>query len=444
MKKNIFIILLMAFLVLAYSYSTAQSILQSGPVVGYSAMREVCLWVQTTSAAKVKFSFWNVSSPQKKSFSEEIKTSKGSGYTAKIIIDDLEPGVVYNYELFINGKKIKRDYNLKFQTQKLWQWREDAPNFSFATGSGAYINETIYDRPGNPYGGQYEIYKSIYGKHPDFMLWLGDNVYLREVDWDSWSGIIKRNTHTRSTLEMQPLFGSMHHYAIWDDHDFGPNNSDRGFWNKEKTLESFKHFWPNPSFGINGKPGTTTYFQWSDVEFFLMDDRYYRTPNDRKTGEKVMWGDEQVEWLIDNLVYSRAPFKFVITGGQFLNPIQADENHSNFLDEKNKILELIEKEGIEGVVFLTGDVHRSEITKMERANSYPLYDFTISPFTSGASRAYPNPWRIESTLTTERNFAIFEFSGPRKDRTLKCTVYNVDGKELWSFSVNENELKNKK
>jgi alkaline phosphatase D len=444
MKKNYLLGFIFALLILAFSYNFGQSLLQSGPVVGYSAMREVCLWVQTTSSAKVKFNYWNVTTPQKKIFTDEIKTVKESGFTSKIVIDNLEPGQIYNYELFINGKKMKRDYDLKFQTQKLWQWREDPPNFSFVTGSGAYINETVYDRPGKPYGGQYEIYRSIYQKHPDFMLWLGDNIYLREVDWDSWSGIIKRNTHTRSTPEMQPLFGSMHHYAIWDDHDFGPNNSDRGFWNKEKTLEAFKLFWPNPSFGINGKPSITTYFQWSDVEFFLMDDRYYRTPDDRKTGEKVMWGDEQVEWLIDNLVYSRAPFKFVVTGGQFLNPVLSDENHTNFLKEKNKILDLIEKEGIEGVVFLTGDVHRSEITKMERANSYPLYDFTISPFTSGPSRAYPNPWRIESTLTTERNFGIFEFSGPRNNRTLKCTVYNVEGKELWSFSLNEKELKNKK
>ena len=196
-------------------------------------------------------------------------------------------------------KLIQRSYSLEFQTQVLWQWRTDPPPFRFATGSGAYINETIYDRPGKPFGGEYEIYTRIYEQNPDFMLWLGDNFYLREVDWNSRTGILKRLTHGRATKEFQPLLGSVHNYAIWDDHDFGPNNSDRGFWNKETTLEAFKLFWPNPSYGINGKPGTTTFFEWADVDFFLLDNRYYRTPNSRKHAYREMLGEDQLEWLED-------------------------------------------------------------------------------------------------------------------------------------------------
>ena len=59
------------------------------------------------------------------------------------------------------------------------------------------------------------------------MLWLGDNIYTREVDFYSLSGYQKRYTHTRNIKEMQPLLSNTHHYAIWDDHDYGPNNTDR-------------------------------------------------------------------------------------------------------------------------------------------------------------------------------------------------------------------------
>ena len=31
--------------------------------------------------------------------------------------------------------------------------------------------------------------------------------------------------------------------ATWDDHDFGPNDSDRGFYNKYATQQAFKDFW---------------------------------------------------------------------------------------------------------------------------------------------------------------------------------------------------------
>jgi len=425
----------------------AQGLLQSGPMVGYSAMREVSIWVQTKESANIKINYWNVNEPSKKFSTKEIITNEEDAFSAKLIADKLEPGQTYNYELLINDKIVKKDYKLKFQTQKLWQWREDPPDFSFATGSCLYINEEEYDRPGKPYGSDYEILKSIYEKNADFMLWLGDNFYYREVDWDSWTGIIHRNTHTRSLPELQPMLGSMHHYAIWDDHDYGPNNSDRGFWNKERTLDAFKIFWPNPSFGINGKPGITTYFQWADVDFFLMDNRYYRTANNRKTGKKELLGEEQIEWLLDNLVVSTAPFKFIVIGGQVLNPVEKNylEHYSMFPEEKEKLLSLIEEEGIEGVVFLDGDRHHSELSKLEREGSYPLYDFTISSLTAGVSpgKDEANNLRVEGTLSDQHNFAIFSFSGPKKNRTLTCTVYDVNGNKLWNYSINENELKYK-
>ncbi|MEW6195073.1 MAG: alkaline phosphatase D family protein [Bacteroidota bacterium] len=440
MNRNIKLFFLVFWLSIE---AAAQNLLQSGPMVGYSAMREVSIWVQTNSSAKVKIAYWNPNNAKKKFFTDEATTKKESGFTAKLIADNLEPGQSYYYELYINGKKVKRDYELKFKTQKLWQWREDPPAIKFAAGSCAYVNETVYDRPGEPYGNNYEVFTSIYNHKPEFMLWLGDNSYLREVDWDSWSGILKRFTHTRSLPELQPIFGSVHNYAIWDDHDFGPNDSDRGFWNKEKTFEAFKLFWPNPSFGINGKPGITTFFQWGDVDFFLLDDRYYKSPNYRKTGERTILGAEQIEWLIDNLSYSRAPFKIIAVGGQFLNPNPGGENFSTYPEERQKILDLIHQNNIEGVIFLTGDVHRTELTKMIRDNAYPLYDITTSPMTAGPSKVYPNDWRVDGTVFTQRNYSIFEVTGPRKDRTLKCTVYDTNGKELWKVIINEKELKYK-
>jgi len=428
---------------------SAQGLLQSGPMVGYSTMKEVCILVQTKAAAKVKINFWNAKEKSKVFSTEELQTKADEGFTAKLYAKDLEPGQVYNYSLLINGKKVERPYELKFQTQKLWQWREDPPTFNFVIGSCFYVNEERYDRPGKPYGSDYKIMTSIYEKHPDFMVWLGDNWYYRETDWDSWSGMLHRITHTRSLPELQPLLGSVHHYSIWDDHDFGPNDSDRGYPNKEKTLEAFKLFIPNPSFGINGKPGTTTFFEWGDADFFLMDGRYYRTPDPRKTDrERGILGDEQIQWLIDNLSVSKAPFKFIAIGGQVLNPYKNEkiETYAIYPEEKEKLLKLIKDEGIEGVIFLTGDRHHTELTKLEREGAYPLYDFTVSSFTAGVSagKNEKNTLRVPGKISDEHNFALFNITGPAKNRNLKCTIYDVNGNPLWDYSINENELKNKK
>ncbi|MFC2135255.1 alkaline phosphatase D family protein [Bacteroidota bacterium] len=420
-----------------------ESLLNAGPMVGHSQMREVTIWVQTNTEADVKILYHNTKAESTFYETNSVRTAKDNAFTAHLIADMVEEGQTYNYDLYINDQKINFDYPLEFQTQKLWQWREDPPEFSFATGSGAYINEPEFDRPGTPYGGNLKIYHTIYEKDPDFMLWLGDNVYLREADYYSRTGILKRYTYHRSTPELQPLLGSVHHYAIWDDHDFGPNNSDRSYILKDVTLEAFKLFWANPSYGVNGKPGTTTYFQWGVIDFFLMDNRYYRTPEYRDHIDRKLLGDEQLDWLIDALVNSRAPFKIVAMGGQALTPIDKFETYTTFPAEKEKLLQLIQAEGIIGVIFLTGDRHLTELTKMERRGTYPLYDFTISPLTSGPNTYEPEPnfYRVDGTLVQQRNFAVFNFSGSRKDRKLKCTVFDTEGKELWSYSIHENELK---
>ncbi len=89
-------------------------------------------------------------------------------------------------------------------TKSLWKWRTDAPDFSFLAGSCSYINEPEYDRPGRPYGGDFETFNSMAREEAKFMVWLGDNAYLREADWDSKFGIQHRFTHSRSLVELQP------------------------------------------------------------------------------------------------------------------------------------------------------------------------------------------------------------------------------------------------
>lgn len=431
---------------LAISFITTvfaqKEILQSGPMVGYSQMREAALWVQTNETADVQFVYWDKRNPGEKFETDIVTTNVDNFHMTTLTADEVEPGVHYEYQLLINGEEVELDYRTEFQTQKLWQWREDPPSFTFGIGSCAYINEPEYDRPGEPYGGDHQIFTTIYEKDPDFFIWMGDNSYLREVDWHSRTGILKRFTHDRSFDLLQPMLASMHHYATWDDHDYGPNNSDRSFWAKDLTREAFELWWANPSYGVYGaEEGITTYFEWADCAFFMMDDRTYRTNENRNTGVQEMLGEGQVEWLIDALAASYAPFKFVVIGSTVLNPLPLGENYEQFPEEKNYLLEQIDLNDIEGVIFLTGDIHRGELAKLEREDNYPIYEITASPLSAGVSRYSDNSLRIEGTLVQERNFAQLEVSGPRKDRVLKVTMINADGEEKWSYSINENDLK---
>jgi len=433
-------IFLTALLLLLHSkLILAQSqLLQSGPMLGYNEMQEVLLWAQTTREATVQFAYWPQEAPDDRRLSAEKQTIKEEAFTAKLLADEVEPGTAYEYELLINGEAVELDYSTTFTTQKLWQWRTGPPDFSVALGSCSYINEARYDRPGDGYGSGYGIFEAIYEKQPDAMVWLGDNIYLREADWYTWTGILHRYTHTRSTPQMQPLLASAHHYAIWDDHDFGPNNSDRSFIHKDKTLKAFQLFWGNPTYGLPGQKGITSFFQYNDIDFFLLDNRYFRSPNNRRTGEATILGKEQLEWLIDALSNSRSPFKMVCIGGQVLNTVAEYENYANrHWKERQYLLKRIEEEGIRNVVFLTGDRHHTEMSGYTNNAGHRVYDLTISPLTSGSGHGEEevNDLRLEGTFVNEQNFGILEFSGPRTERQLTVTVYDKEGKELWSRSL---------
>ncbi|HVX89835.1 MAG TPA: alkaline phosphatase D family protein [Gemmatimonadales bacterium] len=418
--------------------------LQSGPMVGASEMREVKLWAQTTGPARVKIFYWDSTAPRVRFGTNEVLTRRDSAYVAHLVADQVEPGRVYGYEVSVNGRIVRRPYRTVFRTPPNWSYRTDPPNFTVLLGSCLYVREPGTDRPGSVYGDSTHIVTAMGAKRADLMLWLGDNTYLREVDWGSWTGILRRWTHTRSLPAMQPMLADRANYAIWDDHEFGPNDADRGLWNKDRTRAAFELFFRNPSTGVPSVPeGITTQFAWGDVEFFLMDDRWFRAPDRRTTGPRPYFGDAQVQWLIDALASSRATFKVIAVGGQVLNPAALWENYATYPEERQRLLDAIAAERIPGVLFLSGDRHHTELTRLDRPGTYPLYDLTVSPLSAGVSAPAPqeqNTGRVEGTLVNALNFAALEFSGPRRNRTLTMRIFDSYGKELWNRSFTAAEL----
>ncbi|WP_341225268.1 alkaline phosphatase D family protein [uncultured Arcticibacterium sp.] len=417
----------------------------AGPMLGYSEMREVMLWVQTEKTAVVKYNYWVKDGDGTKFSTDPIITKKGNYYIAKAIAEDVLPGNKYEYELVIDGKKQAFDYPLEFQTQTLWQYRTDPPAFKFAVGSCVYTNEPEFDRPGRGYGYTFDVFNKIYDENPDFMVWGGDNIYLREVDWNTRSGIYKRYIDFKRQPELQKLFANTHHYATLDDHDYGPNDADRSYWGKSWSLDAFEQNWGNPNYIFPGESVTGT-FMWEDVQFFMMDNRSFRAPNYLNDESKDYFGEKQLNWLIDALTNSRAPFKFVVTGGQVINQEALFENMSTFPGERKRLLDAIEHNNISGVVFITGDRHHTSFRKMEREGTYPLYDLTISSLTSGMAKPMDKE-RTDSDLIPNtivddlQNFGVLEVSGGRTDRVLKINIVDNTGAYRWNYEIKARDLR---
>jgi alkaline phosphatase D len=282
------------------------------------------------------------------------------------------------------------------------------------------------------------------------MLWLGDNWYTREADYYSKWGLWYRAHHDRRMPVLQNFLKAMPHLAIWDDHDYGPNDIGKHYVLKEESRKVFQHYWLNKSYGLNGE-GIFTQYTHSDVDLFMLDDRWWRSADGMKDSingvpnpDKRMFGQQQMDWLKNSLLYSDATFKIVVTGSQVLNPVSEFDKLLRFPVEYNDLMQFLEQYRINGVVFLNGDRHHSEIIRLNRAGTYPLYDITCSPLTSGTHDFAPaeqnNPYRVFG-LPGKQNYTRFTISGAKGQRKLTTQFLGIKGEPLGQWSVTEPELK---
>lgn len=428
------------------TFSDPAEWLRAGPLLGASEMTSTEVWLQTRRPVRAQLRFWRQGKPETARLSRAVETTPDADLIARFGLENLEFGSKYDYEVYLDGLRVALPYPATFQTVPNWRYRTDPPAFRIALGSCVYVNDPPFDRPGTPYGGDFEIFTAIAAQKPDLMLWLGDNLYYREGDWFSETAMRRRNAHDRELRVMQPLFASTHNYAIWDDHDFGPNDSDRTFRGREWALRIFKDYWANASWGTEETPGVFGRFEWGDIEFFLVDDRYHRTPNEMSDAapDKVMLGDAQMRWLTESLRSSTATFKIIASGSQMMNPLVFYEAWGHFPAEQKRFIDFVRENRIPGVLFLSGDRHHTELIRRVEPGLYPLYDFTSSPLTSGAGRndkEADNPMRVPQTwVTGVRNFGIIDVSGKAKERVLTLRTLDKTGKELWRRQINAAEL----
>jgi alkaline phosphatase D len=403
------------------SFSQNTTGLISGPWPGNVELRNATIWLEVSPTVKsisVKFNKEGNASTSK---IVSYKGKLGKDFNpVKIELNGLDFNTSYTYSVSINNKPVILSYPLKFTTKDLWEHRKPAPDFTFLTGSCAYFNEPEYDRPGKPYGGDSSIFETMAKLPAAFHLWLGDNWYTREVDYSSAWGLSYRASRDRSLPVLQKFMSSMPQYAIWDDHDFGPDNSGKSYILKEESRKVFMNYWCNPSYGEEGK-GIYTKISYSDVDLFLTDDRYFRSDgqmpdsiNGLPDAAKTFLGQMQMKWLKDALLFSKATFKIIAVGNQVLNSYTGSEDMKNYSAEYIDLINFINAQKVKGVLIFTGDKHHSEVIKYTRKGLYPLVE--------------------------EQNFGKVTVSGKKNERILKVEFIGLKGNTLAEWSVKENEI----
>ena len=240
----------------------------------------------------------------------------------------------------------------------------------------------------------------------DFMIWLGDNIYLENGEWNQKAQVEKKYQSIFGHSDFQEILSKSEHLAIWDDHDAGPNDCNSLSEGLETSMECFKEFW-KPSYHM---PHERSYYgsktvQNGLVEFFFLDNRTFKVPVDSIGA--TLFGKEQLLWLEEAYFKSDAKVKIILMGGQFLNSAPTFENVSVYASERQRLVDLFsESSGIP--IILSGDRHHGEISKLVATNGKSIYDATASPLTAKSYPHHeePNLYRTHTNTTETNHFGL--------------------------------------
>lgn len=249
------------------------------------------------------------------------------------------------------------------------------------------------------------IWERVVEREPDLFIWLGDNVYGDSEDMMVIAAKylqLAEKPGYRKLVERCPVV------ATWDDHDYGVNDGGRGYAAKEFTKRLMLDFYSEPVGSMRRKtPGIHTSHLLGPperrVQVILLDGRWWRTeqkmgpkaPYERlgryvadDSEEAAMLGEEQWKWLEEELK-KPAKLRLIGTGSQFGSGWNGFEGWSNYPREKQRMFELIRKTKAEGVVFLSGDTHWTELDLEEEEGVYPIYDLTSSSINQAFPPGHP-------------------------------------------------------
>ncbi len=274
------------------------------------------------------------------------------------------------------------------------------------------------------------IFSAIAAQSPDLFLFIGDNHYGNTGDLSS----LRQNyrwAHERPLRrEMQAATPTL---ATWDDHDYTGNNEDGTAPEKDVAVRVFTEYWANPSYGTEETSGIFTHHRVGDVEFFLVDDRYFRGMEDS------MLGEAQEEWLLSALEESTAVFKFIACGSQWTLD-GSDDSWANFPDSQTRFREALVDREIGGVVLMSGDVHRSEFRLLEGADGgYSLPELTSSPLANSNSGC-PDEDEILACFDDRDLFITVDVDTAAPDPTVEAVIFDGNGTSLATWTLLRSEL----
>lgn len=259
----------------------------------------------------------------------------------QLSIENLASGRDYYYGFEVNGF---RDTTAIGRSRT---FASGAHSFTLALGSCAQTGST------NP------VFDTITALNPALFLHMGDmhyqNIAVNNID-------LYRNAF-ESVLASQPQSGLYRNIPlayVWDDHDYGPNNSDSTSASRLAARRSYQEYIPHYplAFGEGNVPINFA-FTIGRVRFIVCDMRSARSPAfSQDNAAKTMLGRSQKDWFKRQLLIANGRYPLIV----WVNSLPwigttGDDGWYLYTNERREIANFIKDNNIRGLCMLSGDAH---------------------------------------------------------------------------------------
>ena len=381
--------------------------LHLAPMLGHVSPTEARIWVKATGAAKVAVRVHTTADLRDGREVAGPDLAAETDFAGTIRVTGLEPATRYFYSVLIDG-----------QPAMARPW----PSFVTAPADGT---------PGK----MRVAFGSCVGKEPwldaatwadldgrgraDLVLLLGDNHYANTTDPVKQRAALIAH---RANPAFGALFTRTPLYAIWDDHDYGPNNSDGTLKGKEQSLRTYAEFFANPAAGQPDDPGVYFKFTRGAVDFFMLDVRYHRSPNNAPNdAQKTMLGAKQVAWLKRELLASKAAIKVLAAGGEWQSD-SSDDSWKSFRREEDDLFAFLEEHQMRNLLLLSGDRHFTAAYQVRGR----YLEVTSGPLGSPGAKSKPVP-EMFTYYDAGKMFCIYELDTAADPPAVTLEIHQTAG-----------------
>lgn len=334
-------------------------------------------------------------------------------------LDGLTADTEYFYRLEIEGILQPRNYG-RFRTKP-----SGSASFSCAFASCA---RTFSAHP---------VFDAIRELDPLFFIHMGDFHYLDIADNDE-AVFEAAHDGVMSSPTQGPFYRNLPVHYMWDDHDYGPNNSGSSSPSKTASQATYRRRVPHPPLAL---PSGAIYhsFVVGRVRFIMTDLRSDRSDDGATdNSSKTMLGSTQKQWFKDEMLAAKEAGQFIVwvSTSVWLTASASADTWGKYSTERAELANFITANALQSrMCIINGDRHSIAIDSgansvggMKVFQAAPLDQSNtttgMGTYSEGIYSSYENQFGVMEVTDTGGSTIDLTFKGMRYGSSSPLVAYS--------------------